>query len=99
MRMVCTLRWWPDSLAVGCPARQLGRLELPTRAEMAFASRPSYRGEMRIYELIDNRTGRSEPFETIRLAIDHAERRKLGTYEVVELRSDGSRIVRLSVST
>jgi hypothetical protein len=53
-----------------------------------------------MYELIDNRTGRSEkPFETIRLAIDHAERRKLGTYEVVELRSDGSRIVRLSVST
>jgi hypothetical protein len=54
---------------------------------------------MRIYELIDNRTGRSEPFETIRLAIDHAERRILGTYEIVELRSDGSRIVRLSVST
>jgi len=51
------------------------------------------------YELIDKRTGRAESFQTIRQAIDQADKRKLGTYEVSELRNDGSKILRLSVST
>ena len=52
-----------------------------------------------MYELKDKRTDRAEAFETIRHAIDYADKRKLGSYEINEVRRDGSRILRLSVST
>jgi hypothetical protein len=52
-----------------------------------------------MYELLDKRNGRAEPFETIWHAIEWADKRKLGSYNILEVKCDGSRILKLSVST
>ena len=49
------------------------------------------------YELLNVKSGKAEPFVSMRNAIDRADNRRLTSYRIVELRPDGSRITRISM--